>query len=678
MRVSPLYLKLMLLGVVGGGVHLIAHNAVAQEIESLRPDLKRALAAQQTPGRQARPNGYMPDRSAASRVLRQPGQVSNPDLSRGTTARVARLSQELPAAGAIGAGTPLSRVLHTSQLSLLDDTGTNEQLVDRNGDLIADERTTFDSSGGSFDIAVGQSGARYEVFSGTLGNTLVGILKVAVDTNGDFRSDSSKTYDLQRDYRLPSAAAVVTGRSTAGREFVIVSSSGYYNSSNPNDPNNEPSPGVILLVRDPSTGDLDPTRTRELVRVGDNRLYNANALALLPNNDLLIADFHSDELRIVRDTNADGMPDTLSNVPYYSYRFSNDAPLGVAVNPQGIVLSHSVGNDTVMLALFDDNSDGFADRDEVIIEGLSIDNNLYLHGLTVNRFGSIFVIEDASGLRDGAEGNGGTPRIDAFPDQNQDGFPTDGQIFAVADHTSGLALSGLSFGVPLPNPIDRTDFFVRQHYLDFLSREPDPSGYAGWQAIINDCASGNTTCDRVHVSAAFFQSPEFGERGYFVYRFYSVSFGRKPDYTEFIPDLARVSGFLNSAQLEAAKLAFVNDFMTRAAFAARYNSLSNSQYVDLLLQTAGINPAARQSWIAALDAHTITRQQVLRGIVESAEVNQRFYNQAFVVMQYFGYLRRDPDALYLDWIRVLDSTGDARGMVNGFVNSLEYRNRFAQ
>ena len=433
-------------------------------------------------------------------------------------------------------------MLHTSQLSLNSD-GTNEELVDRNGDLVADEHTTFDSTGGSFDIAVGQSGTRYEVFSGTLHNVLVGILKTAVDTNGDFRSDSSKTYDLQRDYGLPSAAAVVTGRSMAGREFVIVCSSGFYNSSNPNDPNNEPSPGVILLVRDPNTGELDPTRTRELVRVGDNRLYNANAMALLPNNDLLIADFHSDELRIVRDTNADGMPDTLSTVPYYSYRFSNDAPLDIAVNSPGIVLSHSVGNDTVMLALFDDNADGRADRDEVVIEGLSIDNSLFAHGLTVDRFGSIFVIEDATGSQDGAQGNGGVPRIDAFHDQNQDGFPTDGQIFAVADITSDLSLSGLSFGVPLPNPIDRTDFFVRQHYLDFLSREPDPPGYAGWQAVINNCSAGDTTCDRVHVSAAFFQSPEFRERGYFVYRFYSVSYARKPDYSEFVPDLARVSGF---------------------------------------------------------------------------------------------------------------------------------------
>jgi hypothetical protein len=45
-------------------------------------------------------------------------------------------------------------------------------------------------------------------------------------------------------------------------------------------------------------------------------------------------------------------------------------------------------------------------------------------------------------------------------------------------------------------------------------------------------------------------------------------------------------------------------------------------------------------------------------------------------MQYFSYLRRDPDILYLDWIKTMDGTGDYRTMINGFMNSLEYRQRF--
>ena len=227
-----------------------------------------------------------------------------------------------------------------------------------------------------------------------------------------------------------------------------------------------------------------------------------------------------------------------------------------------------------------------------------------------------------------------------------------------------------------PNPIDQTAFFVRQHYIDFLGREPDPAGFIGWQNVINSCPPGDISCDRVDVSGNFFQSPEFQQRGYFVYRFYPVSFGRKPDYSEFIPDLARVSGFLSDAQLEAAKVAFVNDFITRPAFTSIYGGLNNTEYVDTLLATAGVTHAARDFWIAALNNGTRTRAQVLREIAESSAVYTKYYNQAFVVMQYFSYLRRDPDALYLNWIQELDSTGNARNMINGFVNSLEYRFRF--
>jgi len=79
-----------------------------------------------------------------------------------------------------------------------------------------------------------------------------------------------------------------------------------------------------------------------------------------------------------------------------------------------------------------------------------------------------------------------------------------------------------------PNPIDSTNFFVRQQYIDFLGREPDPPGFAGWTSTINNCSGDTTQCDRIHVSQLFFQSAEFQQRGYFVYRFYPVAFGRKP------------------------------------------------------------------------------------------------------------------------------------------------------
>jgi len=104
--------------------------------------------------------------------------------------------------------------------------------------------------------------------------------------------------------------------------------------------------------------------------------------------------------------------------------------------------------------------------------------------------------------------------------------------------------------------------------------------------------------------------------------------------------------------------------------------LNNADYVNALLNTAQVSPANRDELIVSLNDGTLTRAQVLRQIAESSEVFQKYYNQAFVVMEYFGYLRRDPDALYTDWIDVLNQTGDARHMVEGFVNSSEYRKRF--
>ena len=238
-------------------------------------------------------------------------------------------------------------------------------------------------------------------------------------------------------------------------------------------------------------------------------------------------------------------------------------------------------------------------------------------------------------------------------------------------------------GAPVvPNPINGSSFFVRQHYFDFLNREPDQNGYNGWMNIMNNCApSGKDAqgnfCDRIEISADFFRSPEFQSRGYFIYRFYSAALGRNPNYVEFMPDLRRVSGFQTDAELEASKVAFVNDFVSRAEFRHKYDALTDpAAYVDAILATAGVTLSERQTFIDDLRMGRKSRAEVLRAIAEAAEVYNKYYNTAFVVMQYFGYLRRDPDILYLNWIDTLNKTGDYRTMINGFMNSTEYRQRF--
>lgn len=462
---------ILLLAALTLGAYLLAvvTSAQTRSERELKPDVRGATRKRTGSAAAPRPDGYAPERSQSTlarrslsrkadeanstarrpaRVVKKDGAATSKDeatnKAEGTNKATAEIAA--PVTTPIRAGTPLSRVLHTSQLSLTSTAGSDEQYVDRNFDLVADERTTFDTGGGSFDIAAGRSGARYEVFSATLNNRRLGALVVALDTNGNYVLDASTTYDLGLDFNLPSAVAVVSGTSVSGREFVVVSSSGFYGGAG--NPDNEPTAGVVLLVRDPATGGFDTSRSRSLVAVGNGQLNNANALALLPNNNLLIADFDSNELRIVRDTNADGLPDTLDPVPYYSFQFSDDAPLDIGVNSRGVVFSHSIGNDAIMLALYDDNSDGRADRERIVVEGLSLDNNLVFHGLTVDREGTVYVIEDASGAADliSDGGNLGTPHIVAFPDPALNGVLRDGSIYAAADLPNSQALSGLSFG----------------------------------------------------------------------------------------------------------------------------------------------------------------------------------------------------------------------------------------
>jgi hypothetical protein len=647
---------------------------------NLKPDFTRALVASgEVSGKASRRNSYAPARAARSLPRRNAATVFGRD-SRQAPSRALQLA----ATNTIQPGTPLWRVVHTSQVSLSSSAGTNEQFVDRNSDLAADERTTFDSDGGSFDITLGRSGLRYEVYSATLNNTLVGALVVAADTNGDYIADSSSTYDLQRDFDLPSAAAVVSGVSKSGREFVIVSSSGYYNSADPDDPNNEPSPGVVLLVRDASITGFDNSLSRELVSVGDNRLYNANGLALLPNNDLLIADFHSDELRIIRDTNNDGIPDTLDTQPYYSYQFSDDKPLDVAVNSRGIVFSHSAGESTLLLVIYDLNEDGRGDFDEVAVEGLSIDDNLFLHGLTTDRLGNIYIIEDASGTYD--EANGGVPRVDAFPDGSLNGFPSDGVVFSEADSGSDLALSGLALAAVEANQINDAGIFVRQQYLDFLNREPDPGGWSYWTTEITNCGDSKRCASgrRTRVSAAFFVEQEFQNTGSFVYRLYKEGLGRRPTYDEFSQDRAQI----DITNLENTKRTFSQAFVQRAAFVQKYAGTNNaSSFVDALLttilQSSNVDLSLQRDALIARYNQGATlsesRALALREAAESTDVISAEYNPSFVLMQYFGYLRRDADQGGFDfWLNVLNNRepNNYQAMVCAFITSREYQERF--
>ncbi|HEX8130829.1 MAG TPA: carboxypeptidase regulatory-like domain-containing protein [Pyrinomonadaceae bacterium] len=232
------------------------------------------------------------------------------------------------------------------------------------------------------------------------------------------------------------------------------------------------------------------------------------------------------------------------------------------------------------------------------------------------------------------------------------------------------------------NPLGGNAFFVRQHYLDFLSREPEPDGFNAWLGVLERCGNTNDpACDRLTVSSSFFRSTEFQLKGYFVYLFYKVSLNRLPTYAEIIPDMRSVTG-ATAAEVQAKRDAFANSWMERPEFNALHsNTSSDSVYVTGLLQRAQVTlggAVTRETLIADLQAGRKTRAEVLRAIVEHPAVDAKEYNSAFVAMQYFGYLRRDPEPEgFRNWLTYLNANpSDFRTMVKGFAESTEYRLRF--
>ncbi len=234
------------------------------------------------------------------------------------------------------------------------------------------------------------------------------------------------------------------------------------------------------------------------------------------------------------------------------------------------------------------------------------------------------------------------------------------------------------------NPMDSIPFFVTQQYIDFLGRLPDPIGFANWVATLSGCPNGgfgefdNPTCDRVHVSSGFFLSVEFQGRGYFAYRFYEVAVDRRPTYAEFVPDMALVGGPQSPESEVLSKATYTAAWTQRPEFKTRYDALSNAAYVNELETNAEVTVANKAALVAALDGGQMTRGEVLRNIVESQAVGDRFFNRAFVSMQYFGYLRRDPDTIgFQNWLDTLNADpGNFRHMIFGFLFSTEYLQRF--
>ncbi|MBV8855980.1 MAG: DUF4214 domain-containing protein [Acidobacteria bacterium] len=268
-----------------------------------------------------------------------------------------------------------------------------------------------------------------------------------------------------------------------------------------------------------------------------------------------------------------------------------------------------------------------------------------------------------------------------------------------------LVIHDNDFGPSSSNPVDSSAFFVRQHYHDFLNREPDASGLAFWIDNIEKCGADEQCREvkRIDTSAAFFLSIEFQRTGFLAYRLYKASLPEQvyrprslPRYLEFVRDTQEVGRNVVVGQagweqtLEANTALLLEDFISRPEFALQYpESLTPFEYVDRLNVQAGspLTPVERDQLAAGMLLGTETRASVLRKVAENPEFTRRETLPAFVLMQYFGYLRRapndPPDADFsgLDfWLSKLEEFGgDYRRaeMVKAFVSSIEYRARFS-
>jgi hypothetical protein len=284
--------------------------------------------------------------------------------------------------------------------------------------------------------------------------------------------------------------------------------------------------------------------------------------------------------------------------------------------------------------------------------------------------------------------------------------PSQRSFSQLGQHTDA-AFTGAANGGSV-NPLDTTEYFVRQQYVDFLGREPDEAGFNFWVNNIENCGADQhcRAVARINTSGAFFLSIEFQQTGYLVYRTYQAAYGdilTEPvpiRLSEFTPDRREIGNGVIVNQtgwetvLDNNKQAFAAEFVQRPRFTAAYSAtLTPSEFVDRLFANAGVVPTAsdrtaaiNEFGAAGTSSDVAARGRALRLVAENATLAQQEFNQAFVLMQYFGYLQRDansgPDtdfSGYDFWLTKLNSFNgnfqDAE-MVNSFLVSSEYRGRF--
>jgi hypothetical protein len=311
--------------------------------------------------------------------------------------------------------------------------------------------------------------------------------------------------------------------------------------------------------------------------------------------------------------------------------------------------------------------------------------------------------------------NGSTATLDHYQVES---LPLNVPLYLFVDSTSNDANGSGPYTIRMQDvtiassepfsPLDSPEFFVRQQYVDFLNRQSDPDGLAFWMNEINSC-KGDQACTevkKINGSAAFFFSIEFQATGYLAYRGYKAAYGNLPNspvpitLDEFQKESRLLGRNLIVKQdgwqqiLENNTVAFVLLLVQSPRFIAAYPaSMTPAEFVDRLFSNAGVTPTSgeRNAAIdlfggAALASDVSARARTIRLVAENPTLSQQEFNRAFVLMQYFGYLRRNPNAapdgnfagynFWLDKLNQFKGDFNQAEMVKAFISSNEYRRRF--
>ena len=231
---------------------------------------------------------------------------------------------------------------------------------------------------------------------------------------------------------------------------------------------------------------------------------------------------------------------------------------------------------------------------------------------------------------------------------------------ADSNTTSVVTPSGLSSA--------SNEAFVKQQYLDFLGRDGDDAGIAFWTGELT-----NETQSRADCVNSFVFSEEFQQKVAPVSRLFLAYFMR-------IPDTSGLQFWINE-KLNGKTINTISDsFAASTEFINTYGSLDNTAFVNLVysnLFNRSADTGGFNYWKGQLDNSIDTRGNVMASFSESSENISLTQSNIRVISFYYGMLRRAPDQQGYDfWVNELKIGKSPNELINGFIGSTEYQQRF--